>query len=118
MRAAATLQNKQAREPNGERSGAKVKHGPSRFEPSIYGFERGCPSHEERFNLCGDVVRGSSNEGRKRSSSGCCLVRDTRAAAVLLGIAIASQSKAADQWGGSAAISSDYHVRGIFPTSG
>jgi uncharacterized protein (TIGR02001 family) len=37
---------------------------------------------------------------------------------MLLGIAIAStQSNAADQWGGSAAISSDYFVRGISRTS-
>jgi uncharacterized protein (TIGR02001 family) len=51
-------------------------------------------------------------------SGGCEIVRLARAAAWLLGITLATtQSKAASEWGGSAALASDYFVRGISRTS-
>jgi uncharacterized protein (TIGR02001 family) len=52
-------------------------------------------------------------------SGGCEIVRlPARAAALLVGFILTStQSKATDEWGGSAALSSDYFVRGISRTS-
>jgi len=52
-------------------------------------------------------------------SGGCEIVRlPARAAALLVGFTLTStQSKAANEWGGSAALSSDYFVRGISRTS-
>jgi uncharacterized protein (TIGR02001 family) len=51
-------------------------------------------------------------------SGGCEIVRLRAAAALLAGIAfVSSQTCAADEWGGSAAVSSDYFVRGISRTS-
>ncbi|HZE42642.1 MAG TPA: TorF family putative porin [Steroidobacteraceae bacterium] len=52
-------------------------------------------------------------------SCGCEIVRQpARAAAWLVGITLAStQSMAANEWGGSVALSSDYYVRGISRTS-
>jgi uncharacterized protein (TIGR02001 family) len=51
-------------------------------------------------------------------SGGYEIVRLRAAAALLAGIAFASsQACAADEWGGSAALSSDYFVRGISRTS-
>ena len=49
---------------------------------------------------------------------GCEIVRLRAVPALLVGIAFASsQTCAADEWGGSAALSSDYFVRGISRTS-
>src|SRR5438105_2677058 len=49
---------------------------------------------------------------------GCEIVRLRAVPALLAGIAFASsQACAADEWGGSAALSSDYLVRGISRTS-
>lgn len=46
------------------------------------------------------------------------VVQLARAAALLVGIALASgEAKAADEWGGSVAVSSDYFVRGISRTT-
>ena len=51
-------------------------------------------------------------------SGGCEIVRLRAAAALLAGIAFASSPACAgDEWGGSAALSSDYFVRGISRTS-
>jgi len=51
-------------------------------------------------------------------SGGCEIVRLRAAAVLLAGIAFASsQAYAADEWGGSAAFSSDYFVRGISRTN-
>jgi uncharacterized protein (TIGR02001 family) len=51
-------------------------------------------------------------------SGGCKIVRLRAAAAFLAGVVFASsQACAADEWGGSAALSSDYFVRGISRTS-
>jgi uncharacterized protein (TIGR02001 family) len=51
-------------------------------------------------------------------SAGCEIVRPAFAAVLHLGILLATtQSKAADEWGGSLAATSDYFVRGISRTS-
>lgn len=51
-------------------------------------------------------------------SGGCEIVRQRAAAALLAGFAfVSSQVCAAEEWGGSAALSSDYFVRGISRTS-
>jgi uncharacterized protein (TIGR02001 family) len=67
--------------------------------------------------------RGFWNAVLEAQSGGCeCggreIVRPALAAALLIGIAFASmQSQAANEWGGSVAVSSDYFVRGISRTS-
>ena len=61
----------------------------------------------------GEVFQCSARFG------GCEIVRlPARAAAWLVGITLAStQSMAANEWGGSVALSSDYYVRGISRTN-
>lgn len=55
---------------------------------------------------------------REARFGGCEIVRSRAVGvALLVGIAFASQTEAADQWGGSAIVSSDYFVRGISRTS-
>jgi uncharacterized protein (TIGR02001 family) len=78
-----------------------------------------CPSSAERFNLCGDGSARSFNAVLEARSGGCEIVRlPARAAAWLVGITLATtQSKAASEWAGSAALASDYFVRGISRTS-
>jgi uncharacterized protein (TIGR02001 family) len=55
---------------------------------------------------------------REAQFGGCGIVRlRAVAAALLVGISFATQTAAADPWGGSAVLSSDYFVRGISRTS-
>ena len=73
----------------------------------------------ERFNLCADKWGGLFDALLEAQFGGCEIVRWRAAAgALIISVTFAAQTKAADQWGGSAALSSDYLVRGISRTSG
>ena len=78
-----------------------------------------CPSNAERFNLCGDTGARFSNAVLEARCCGCEIVRlVAHAAALIVGITLAStESKAADGWGGSVALTSDYFVRGMSRSS-
>jgi uncharacterized protein (TIGR02001 family) len=77
-----------------------------------------CPSNPERFNLSLPCVNEVTNEVLEAQSGGCELVRLGAGFASLVGFAFATtHAFAADEWAGSATVSSDYFVRGISRTS-
>jgi uncharacterized protein (TIGR02001 family) len=78
-----------------------------------------CPSYAERFNLCANTLARFSNALREARCGGFEIVRlVAHAAALLVGITLAStESQAANEWGGSVAMTSDYLVRGVSRSS-
>lgn len=73
----------------------------------------------EKGLICAPIHRrGIHNAVREAQFGGCEIVRlRATAVALLLGTAFATQTEAAEQWAGSAAVTSDYFVRGISRTS-
>ena len=73
----------------------------------------------ERFTLCADKRGGCLNALFESLFGGCEIVRwRATAGALIFSVAFTTQTKAAEKWGGSSALSSDYLVRGISRTSG
>src|ERR1700744_126536 len=58
-----------------------------------------------------------ANAVLEAQSGGCDLVRLRAGFALLVGCCLGTPTPAADDWGGSAAVTSDYFVRGISRTS-
>jgi len=82
----------------------------SKYRVADFGFRYAA----ERFNLCPDKANGVFDAVLDGGFGGCDVVRLLAGGVVLsLGLVVGAPCAAADVWGGSLAVTSDYIVRGI-----